>query len=72
MVYGSFQSILPVSRAFSSATLVFSFTSWFGYGNKKKTNWLQLTKNLSFHPFERMETFILFFIFLSFFFLKIS
>ena len=39
---------------------------------KKKTNWLQLTKNLSFHPFERMETFILFFIFLSFFFLKIS
>ena len=51
VVYGSFQSILPVSRAFSSATLVFSFTSWFGYGNKKNTNWLQLTKNLSFHPF---------------------
>ena len=53
-----FQSILPVSRAFSSATLVFSFTSWFGYGNKKKKNWLQLTNNLSFHLFRVFKDFV--------------
>ena len=61
VVYGSFQSILPVSRAFSSATLVFSFISWFGYGNKKKNKLATTYQEFKFPSFLKDGNFHSFF-----------